>query len=702
MVTTQEHEYLLGIDVGGTHTDLCIAAGSTLHRSKALTTHNDYSEGILEAIAVAAKSLGLSVGELVSRSTAMVNGTTIVTNAITEVRGARVGVLVNAGFPDTFRLVAGARRNIYDDHAQVDPPEIVPKDCVEEIEERVGRDGSVLVPMDEAAVRQAVRNLKAKGVATIAVCFLWSFKHPAHELRAREIIHAEWPEVFVTLSSEIHPVIREYERFLTAVFNCFCQPAAVRLLDTLGQRLESHGFRGNFTFFSGAGGAISAELAKRFPILLLASGPAGGVIGATQIAELLGESNVMTGDMGGTSFDASLVEGARPAVTASVKIDEFDTGISLIDVISVGAGGGSIAWIDDRGVPQVGPKSAGSSPGPACYGRGGIEPTVTDASVVLGYLDPGGYLDGRVQLDRVAAETALVDRFGARYGWTAQQAAEGIAELTSTNMAHALRQVSVERGHDPRHFLMLAYGGTLPMFVTRICSKLGMTRVVVPYNSSVFSAFGVLTADYVRRYSQTVEWDLADAGDYVRVNERRQAMLDRATAEAAIDGFGPEECRLEWIGEFRFQGQVYEVPMPLPDRPLSEADGVDFAAEFPSHYERIYGKGTAWKDSKVFLLTLSLIANAPRPKPTMTRLLEEPSDASAAVVGSRSMYSASLGAYEDVPVYLEDHFKPGMRADGPGIVDQRDTTIVVPKGWVVSRDGYHNFVLTMSECEAVL
>jgi N-methylhydantoinase A len=287
---------------------------------------------------VAAKSLGLSVGELVSRSTAMVNGTTIVTNAITEVRGARVGVLVNAGFPDTFRLVAGARRNIYDDHAQVDPPEIVPKDCVEEIEERVGRDGSVLVPMDEAAVRQAVRNLKAKGVATIAVCFLWSFKHPAHELRAREIIHAEWPEVFVTLSSEIHPVIREYERFLTAVFNCFCQPAAVRLLDTLGQRLESHGFRGNFTFFSGAGGAISAELAKRFPILLLASGPAGGVIGATQIAELLGESNVMTGDMGGTSFDASLVEGARPAVAASVKIDEFDTGISLIDVISVGAG----------------------------------------------------------------------------------------------------------------------------------------------------------------------------------------------------------------------------------------------------------------------------------------------------------------------------------------------------------------------------
>jgi N-methylhydantoinase A len=693
VAATGEHEYLLGIDVGGTHTDLCLAAGSRLYRSKALTTHHDYSEGILEAISVVAKSLSLSVGELVSRSRALVNGTTIVTNAVTEVRGARVGVLVNAGFPDTFRLVAGARRNVYDDHAQVDPPEIVPKDCIEEIEERVGRDGSVLVPLDEEAVRRAVRRLKAKGVATIAVCFLWSFKHPAHESRAREIIHEEWPEVFVTLSSEIHPVIREYERFLTAVFNCFCQPAAVRLLDTLGQRLELHGFAGKLTFFSGAGGAISAELAKRFPILLLASGPAGGVIGATQIAELLGESNVMTGDMGGTSFDASLVEGARVAVTPSVKIDEFDTGITLIDVISVGAGGGSIAWIDDRGVPQVGPKSAGSSPGPVCYGRGGTEPTVTDASVVLGYIDPGGYLDGRVQLDRAAAESALVGRFGGRYGWTAQQAAEGIAELTCTNMAHALRQVSVERGHDPRHFLMLAYGGTLPMFVTRICDKLGMTSVVVPYNSSVFSAFGVLTADYVRRYSQTVEWDLKDHEDHARVNQRRQDLLERARAEAAVDGFAPEQCRLEWVGEFRFQGQVYEVPMPLPDRPFSGDDAVTLAEEFPAHYERMYGKGTAWKASKVLLLTLGLIVTAARPKPTMTRLAEEPGDASAAIVGERLVYSAALGAYEGVAVYLEDRFRPGMRAEGPGIIDQRDTTIVVPRGWAVSRDGYLNFVL---------
>jgi N-methylhydantoinase A len=228
-----------------------------------------------------------------------------------------------------------------------------------------------------------------------------------------------------------------------------------------------------------------------------------------------------------------------------------------------------------------------------------------------------------------------------------------------------------------------------------------MTKVVVPYNSSVFSAFGVLTADYLRRYSQTVEWDLEDTGDHRRVNDRRQEMLERAQAEAAIDGFPPEAVQLEWVGEFRFHGQVYEVPMPLPDRPLEEGDGADLAAEFPAHYERIYGPGTAWKSSKVFLLTLSLIAKAARPKPTMTKLPEPEADAAAAVVGTRSVYSAALDAYEDVPVYLEDRFEPGMRADGPGIVDQRDTTIVVPRGWAVARDGFRNFVLTTNEKEVL-
>jgi N-methylhydantoinase A len=408
----------------------------------------------------------------------------------------------------------------------------------------------------------------------------------------------------------------------------------------------------------------------------------------------MGERNVIVGDMGGTSFDTSLVEDLSPSITPRIEIDQFDTGISLVDVISIGAGGGSIAWIDNRGVPQVGPRSAGSSPGPACYGRGGTAPTVTDAAVVLGLIDLDGYLGGRMRLDREAAEDAIVRVFRTPFGWSALQAAEGIVELTCTNMAHALRRVSVERGHDPRAFLMLAYGGTLPLFVTRICAKLGMTRVVVPYNSSVFSAFGVLVADYVRRYSRTVEWDLSDPSRYAVINERRDEMLQRGLAEAAADGFAEKDCLAEWGGEFRFQGQVYEVSMPLPNRPLTGSDAAALALEFPRFYERVYGPGTAWVESRVFLLTLSLTVRGTRRKPSLLPTPETSTDARAAQVGTRLVFLGGESGQQEIPVYEETRFLPGMRVRGPAIVDEHDTTVVVPKGWTVARDPLLNFVLT--------
>jgi N-methylhydantoinase A len=687
---------IIGVDVGGTHTDLCVSDGVELHRAKALTTHHDYSEGILDALGVAAENLGTTTEQLLGRTSTIVNGTTIVTNAITELRGAKVGVFVTQGFPDTFRLIGGARRNVYDDHQQLDPPAIITSDLLVEVPERIGPDGVVLVDIDEQAVRDGVRRLREAGAETLAVCLLWSFKSPEHEQRVKEIAEEVWPGVFITLSSDIHPVIREYERFMTAVFNSFCQPAAVRLLDTLDERLIANGFRGTSTFFSGGGGAVSAELAKRFPVMLLASGPAGGVIGATHVAELLGEPNVIVGDMGGTSFDTSLVQNGLPSIVTSVKIDEFDTGISLIDVISVGAGGGSIAWIDQRGVPQVGPVSAGSMPGPACYGRGGTQPTVTDAAVVLGLIDPNGYLGGRFSLDADASRSALDGVFGDRFGWTAAMAAEGVAELTSTNMAHALRRVSVERGHDPREFLMLAYGGTLPMFVTRICEKLGMSKVIVPYNSSVFSAFGVSTADYVRRYSRTVEWSLERPEGVERVNVYRSDMLSRAREEALIDGFDDDSVSYSFTGEFRFEGQVYEVSIPLPNRPLDEDDALTLADVFPEHYEQTYGKGTAWREVPVVLLTLGLTATAARPKPTLRRWPVGTSDAASAITGERNVYDARSERYESIPVLAEHLFEPGMVAAGPLIVDQRDTTIFVSPGWTARRDEYRNFVLATS------
>jgi N-methylhydantoinase A len=626
----------------------------------------------------------------------MVNGTTIVTNAITELKGARVGVLVTKGFKDIFRLLGGARKNVYDDQAQVNPPDIVSRDCIEEIEERVNSDGSALVPLDEDAVLEAIRRLRAKGVETLAVCFLWSFKNRTHEQRARRLIAKEWHEVFVSLSSDVHPVIREHQRFLTAVFNSFCQPSATVFIDTLEQRLTEEGLRGDLSYFSGEGGAISGDMAKRLPILLLASGPAGGVIGATHLARFLGHKNLMTADMGGTSFDVSLVENLSPMTRARVKIGPFETGMTAVDVISIGAGGGSIAWIDPRGVPQVGPESAGSNPGPVCYARGGSRPTVTDAAVVLGYIDPENYLGGRVKLDRSLATKAIDALFGKRFGWTPQEASEAIIDLVTTNMAHALREISIERGYDPRQFLMVAYGGMLPLFAVRICAKVGLEQIVVPRNSSVFSAFGVLTADYVRRYSRTVEWDLAEQVASKTVNAWREEMQSQALSDARHHGFQSSQCKTAWSGEFRFQGQTHEVAMPIPKRALTAKDAATLAGQFADIYERTYGKGTAWKWSPILMLNLVLSVSGSRPKPNLPKIARL-TGRRAAAKASRRVFTASRSSEVEIPAYTEDQFVSNMAVSGPAIVDLSDSTLSIEPGWNCRRDDVGNFWMSIAK-----
>jgi len=394
----------------------------------------------------------------------------------------------------------------------------------------------------------------------------------------------------------------------------------------------------------------------------------------------MGFDNVVTGDMGGTSFDASLVQNGMPHVTPRFKLGELETGISLIDVVSIGAGGGSIGWIDQRGVPQVGPQSAGSLPGPACYERGGLEPTVTDAAVVLGLVDPDNYLGGRFHLDASASVAAMDRVFGDHFGWTPEHASEAVFELAATNMAHALRRISVERGHDPRRFLFFAFGGTLPMFVTRICEKLHMSNAVIPLNSSVFSAFGVLTADYVRRYSRTVEWDLRYPDDVDRVNQRRGEMLDLARKEAEADGFEFEDCTVSWAADLRFQGQVHEVPMPLPDRAFDADDAERLGREFPEVYERNYGKGSAWADSAVLLLNINATCSASRPAPPLESVWDgDRLTLAQSTTTRRAAISGSTMA--EVPVYRDADLPPGTGAMGPAIVDLDDTTLVIGDGW---------------------
>lgn len=699
MTSTAPHgSYAVGVDVGGTHTDLILSGPTGLVRSKAFTTHGNYSEGIFNALGLAAEEFGLTTAELLPRLGAFVNGSTIVTNAITELRGAKVGVLITRGFKDTFRLAGGARRMEYDDTLQLPPPDVVDRGCIEEVSERVMSNGEIAVPLDEAGVRDAVSRLGAKGVEAIAVCYLWSFANPNNERRTLEIIREQLPDTFVTLSSDVHPVIREFPRFMTAVFNCLSHRATTRYVDVLKKQLADAGFSGALTFFQGIGGSVGADAVTTKPVTLMQSGPAGGVMGARYAAERLGLQNVLVGDMGGTSFDTAVLPNLEPAVAKQASFGPFHTGISILDIVSVGAGGGSIAWLDSRNVPQVGPRSAGSEPGPACYGRGGSEPTVTDANVVLGLIDPDNYLDGRHALDSRLARDAIESRIGEPLRWTVEHAAAAIYDLAVIEMANALRVVSIERGHHPREFTFFAYGGGLGLFAVEICRRLGCPNIIIPDNSSAFSAYGVLIADYVRQYERTVGWNLGDAGAVAEVNAAASEMIAQALAEAAAEDIEASELEVARSGDFRFLGQVYEVSVPLPDRDLTAGDANRLAEEFPQIYERNYGEGTAWEGSPVMLMNLSIRAQHRRPKPVLHRhdgrgtnrrpFVPEP-------VGHRDVFLPQERRAKTVPIYAEADMVPGAAVSGPCIVDVGDTTIYVPVRATCSRDDHRNFALTV-------
>lgn len=681
---------LIGVDVGGTHTDVCVSLGSELVRGKALTTHDNYGVGVIEAVDVAAAHLGKNAAGLLAETEAFVSGTTVVTNALTELRGAKVGVLITRGFKDVFRLAGGARRPTYDDQLQDNPPDVMPRSWIKEIDERIVGDGSALVALDEGQVRQAVRELRDEGVETLAVCFLWSFRTPAHERRAAEIIREEWPAAFVTLSSDIYPVIREHERFYSAVFNSFCQPSVVILLDTLAEQLQAQGFKGHLSFFSGAGGAITRELAGRFPLLLLASGPAGGVTGAITLAERMGIKDVLVGDMGGTSFDTTLIRDLHPIVRSRVDVSNMPVGLTILDILSIGAGGGSLAGVDSRGVPKVGPHSAGSMPGPACYGRGGTVATVTDAAVVAGYIDPLNYLNGRVALDFDGAIRAI-DKFGGNFGWGTDESVDAILELTAANMADALRAVTIERGQDPRDCTMFAYGGTLPLFAAAICSRLEIDQVVMPRNSSVFSAYGVMVAPFLRRLSRSLQISLLQAGVADEIAGVREEMRRQAVEEAAAGGIPESECSLRWAADLRFMGQTFEIEVPLDAAPLSAEDARDLADSFPEVYEATYGKGTAWEGSQVTLVNVNLTVTAARRVPR----LEPVALNGGGVELEKERRDVLLpgGGRAEVPVYDGPRVTAGSVFEGPAIVDESDTTLLIPPGWSCRRDAFLSYIL---------
>ncbi len=693
-VATQSH---VGVDVGGTHTDVAVIQGDRLVRGKALTTYDDFSRGLLGAIEVAAGELDQTLSELLLDCSMLINGTTVVTNIITQFKGDRVGVLVTSGFRDVFRIAGGPRLNLADDHLQTNVPEIVDQRDIVEIDERLNYAGEEVVPLNEQQVREAARKLVGDGVKTIAVCFLSSHINGSHELRAAEIIAEEFPDLFVTPSHLVFPMRGETRRFTTAVLNCFVQDQARTYIDTVSTRLAEAGLPHPPVFLQGLGGGISKERAKQHPLALLGSGPAGGAIGANELGRRLQFDRILLGDMGGTSFDTGIINDGEVQTQKNLELGQLQTGVNLIDVVSVGAGGGSIAWVSERGIPQVGPQSAGSSPGAACYGQGGERPTVTDAMVLMGFIDPDNYLNGRVSLRVDLARKAIEEEFAAHFGWSPERGAAAIHDLVVVNMAHAVREVSVGKGYDPRNFTFLAYGGTLPLFASQIAERLKIPRVVIPQNSSVFCALGAVSSDSVLRREQTVDWKLTNPDELDRVNAVARRLAEEARAEMVDEGFAPEDISISRSGDFRFEGQIYELNLPIPDRDLTPEDIPTLAAAFHKVYERVYGTGAAFAGVSEVLLNYTVTATGEKPRPPLPELELQATPLAEVRKGEREVFVPMTQEWQKIPSYDGGKFTPGTTVTGPAIIDENDTTIFAPPSTTVTRDRYGNYVMTRED-----
>ena len=660
---TQPRPLRIGVDIGGTFTDLVAFDSTTgeLSMSKSFTTPADRTDGVLEVLAEGGVALS-DVGQFV-------HGTTTATNAVVERKGGRVGLISTAGFRDTLEIMRINRERHYD-LQWASPVPLVPRRLRFEAAERVDYRGRVVTPLDTEALAATVDEMRAAGVESIAVCFLFSFMNPVHERQARDVITRVWPDVPVSTSSEILPEIREYERSSTVVIDAYVKPVMGAYFENLERRLASGGMECGVTVISSGGGIVPVAEARATPVRTLQSGPAGGVIGAAHLGAQSGYPNLLAIDVGGTSFEVSLIEGGVPSRTTEGFIQwGIPFKIPLVDVKSIGAGGGSIARVDPGGLIQVGPDSAGSEPGPVCYGKGGALPTLTDAYVTIGLIDPAYFLGGRVRLDAEAAGQAISDQIGDRVGMTATEAALGIVRVAEASMVGAMHIVSTQRGYDPRDYAMIAYGGAGPVSAVELARELGVGTVLVPRFPGAFCAFGGLCAD-IRL-------------DFVRSYLRRMEELDLATltalseelvaeGQAAMDRMGVGTAPLmQFTADVRYSGQNFEVNVAFPPGPVTEATVQRVVDNFHAEHLRLFGHHKEDEALEFVSLRLAVIAAVEKPE-----FAPPEPEGDAEAKGRRALFSSS-GQVVEAPVFDRSGLSVGWARPGALIIEEPDSTVVV-------------------------
>jgi N-methylhydantoinase A len=678
----------VGIDVGGTFTDLvAIGPDQRVHAIKTPSTR-DQSDGVIAALEQLAEAAGLPLAQLLAEVPVIVHGTTVATNALLEYSGAKVGLITTAGFRDELEFRRSYKESVFD--PRLKPPfPIVPRRYRIGVPERLDHLGHVLVPLDEAAVRAAAEGFRAEGIEAVAICFLFSFVDPSHEQRAAEIVREVLPEAFLTLSSDLLPQIREFERVSTAVVNAFVGPRMHAYLSHLEARLRAGGFAGELFVIQSNGGVQSALEAGRHAANGLLSGPAGGVTAASALGEATGQPNLIVVDMGGTSYDIALIDNLQPAVTTETWIGRYRVALPMLDIHTIGAGGGSIAGIDPGGGLRVGPESAGANPGPACYGRGGTRPTVTDANVLLGLINPDFFLGGRMRLDRAAAETAIRTHVAEPLGISSIEAALAISDIVNANMANATRLVTTRRGHDPRRFALVAAGGGGAIHAGRQAEELGIATVIVPSLASVFCASGATVADLKVSEART-EIARADQLDFEQFNLTFQELERRARARlpaaAAVQAFDVRRAL-----DLHYAGEVHEVTVPIRSRtrritPLNLEATI---ADFHALHERLFAHKDLDQTVEILTARLELVGQRERVRPVAAEFGDE--DPAIALKGTRDVH---FGAEPTAtPIYDGARLAPGHFILGPAIIEQWGTTVVVYPGHECLIDPYGNIII---------
>ena len=676
----------IGVDSGGTFTDVCLFEVETgrVEVWKVPSTPDDPSRGIAQGIAEGIARVGAAPADIGYFG----HGTTVATNALIQHRGVKTGLITTDGFRDLLEIGRQKRPDLYD--LQTDKPEIlVTRDLRLEVPERVHHDGTVEIPLDIEAVRAAVRRLKSEGVKAVAVCFLYGFVRPDHERDAMRIIAEEFPEAFACASHQVAPEFREFERLSTAVVNAYLGPVMQGYITRLAQRVKDLGVTATPHLTQSNGGVIGFDAAARLPVRTVLSGPSTGVVGAQAIGKLAGIPDLITFDVGGTSTDVALLSNGECRLASEATIHGYPIKAPMLDIHTVGAGGGSIAYVDSGGLLKVGPRSGGAHPGPVCYDLGQTEPTVTDANVVLQTLNPEYLLGGRMKVKRDLAYTAIAG-LAEKLGMGVMETAQGILSVVTANMAKAIRVISVQRGHDPRDYTLVAFGGAGPVHAARLARELDITRVLVPRNPGILCAMGLLLTDLRADFATT-----------------RLALLEPAAIPAMADAFADLEAQAaHWFAEeaipdadrrltrtvdMRYAGQNYELPIALPPGPITQSSLDALAEGFAAAHRRMYG--FIAEDEPVQLVTFRIEAAGHVEKASFHPRPDAGPDASAALIGARDVWLPEAGGFVTCPLYDREKLDCGNRITGPAIVEQMDATTVILPDTVATVEPYLNLVV---------